>query len=1279
MARDSSNETIADLLRGFNSMQMQVGLLPGIGGGGGYAGIQTPPMKHPGQVAQEMSMQAAQQALQTMQSAHATRQMVAPNALPMTAMAAVSAPPLPPSIGQFGQDFGQRMQSIQQQYLSPWAAQGLSGMTGQSGFGNMPSPVMMTPPHMGIYRPPMGPPPSPFLARERPMFPTPMTPMHPPSMFQTPFEQRYQEGVTADETVFGMGVAGAGTAGRVATGFGAMAAGGAMGRGLMGRIGLPQFGKLGRMGGMIGGAALGFGALGGLAEQGVAGLLEPSVQARTLGQQLEVASRNFVVSGPQLSELGRGLSTRAAVGSTNRMQDMIQGGQIQGFNIRDMTRMTAQAGSMGMLDMAQSGEQIAQTMKNLARNLQVFMRLAQEPDVTRAMQQMASMRSMGLTIPETTMAMQNAYQFAKQSGTSMKGLMQTAGLPGAMTFQQLGMTAGLGMQVGMGARGMAQQAIAGGAYTPGQLAMAGGASGIGQSLTEAAGATLGVNFQTMAMMTRNAQGNLAIDPSRLRGLMSGKYNLQQQAEMGADNVARLGGERAITEMHSRVNELRDQMGRSLGPQGSAMLLIKQAMNTQQALGGPNVMALGGALQMIAPNMSQNQIRSLEVMATSRPFWRNMEQWSERRIGELRDQESRRREGVQSEAGIGGAISRAVSGLGEDAMAPFTAMRRGVSQFLTTRERRSRAIERGQRFVDTSEENAWQGMPGAERARGAQNRFMESGGYQRWLETTGSEYTRGPQRGTTTGQVAGALWNVSGGLAGATLAPQALGAQDNTLVAGAKARGGLGGTIADYLPSAYTLFAGPASAETNKRRMRENLDYVTGSQLLQGAGAMSTGEAVRLVNQNERTYKEFARKTGAKGDNSELQKNLRQELRDLFSSKVSLLTRNKGTTKSELKERLRKAARSSGMSEENAARFANSEHSDAAIAQATDEVKREGNRDVVAGAEAGAGSGLAGRMSADQLEGTIDQIRKVSKARDEEWGIGGTSVVEVDRFWGGMKSISKEEREQFKNTLTGGDPLKVLLASAIALEGKGQGKATESIRAQVRADMKKRGRPDSEYTAFLHEASGMAADKSTHKVLASFGARMAQSPDAVKQTQVVHASVMGGRITEGVMEGVTKLAGAGVTAFEGMASDELKTGGFKGRLQSMLGSQKQREAAGETFVKAARSALEEGISPDEQKKRMGRVQRLLTERGGGEGVTVGGGGEGGTAEREEQKTLENIRSMSEQAMKSGGKGGEAAMAAAVPTFYEGAIALKEAAEALKGTADGQRLDARMGKV
>ena len=202
MGRDSSSSdnTVRELLTGFNSQMMHLGLTPGIGGGG-YGGIQTPPMKHPGQVSQEMSAQLTQMAQQTAQTAHVARQMVAPNALPMTAMAAVSAPPLPPAIAQFGQDFGNRMQQIQQQYLSPWAAQGLSGITGQQGFGNMPSPVQMTPPHMGIYRPPMGPPPSPFLARERPLFPTPMTPMIPPPMFQTPFEQRYQEGVTANETI----------------------------------------------------------------------------------------------------------------------------------------------------------------------------------------------------------------------------------------------------------------------------------------------------------------------------------------------------------------------------------------------------------------------------------------------------------------------------------------------------------------------------------------------------------------------------------------------------------------------------------------------------------------------------------------------------------------------------------------------------------------------------------------------------------------------------------------------------------------------------------------------------------------------------------------------------------------------------------------------------------------------------------------------------------------------------------------------------------------------
>lgn len=1279
-----SPDTIRDLLQGFNSFQMQLGLMPGQGGGG-YAGIQTPPMKHPGQVAQEMSMQVAQQALQTMQSAHATRQMVAPNALPMTAMAAVSAPPLPPSIGQFGQDFGQRMQSIQQQYLSPWAAQGLSGMTGQSGFGNMPSPVMMTPPHMGIYRPPMGPPPSPFLARERPMFPTPMTPMHPPPMFQTPFEQRYQEGVTADETVFGVGVAGAGTAGRVATGFGAMAAGGAMGRGLMGRIGLPQFGKLGRMGGMIGGAALGFGALGGLAEQGVAGLLEPSVQARTLGQQLEVASRNFVVSGPQLSELGRGLSTRAAVGSTNRMQDMIQGGQIQGFNIRDMTRMTAQAGSMGMLDMAQSGEQIAQTMKNLARNLQVFMRLAQEPDVTRAMQQMASMRSMGLTIPETTMAMQNAYQFAKQSGTSMKGLMQTAGLPGAMTFQQLGMTAGLGMQVGMGARGMAQQAIAGGAYTPGQLAMAGGASGIGQSLTEAAGATLGVNFQTMAMMTRNAQGNLAIDSGKLRGLMSGKYNLQQQAEMGADNVARLGGERAITEMHSRVNELRDQMGRSLGPQGSAMLLIRQALNTQQALGGPNVMALGGALQMIAPNMSQNQIRSMELMARSPQFWRNMERWQEQRIGEFREMESRRREAVVSESGISGALRRAVGTPVEDAMSHVGAARRSISQWLTTRERRARAVERGETHVDTEEDNTWRGVAGGAEAERRTRAFVAGGGFQRQLQRQQGELRRNraevdqfnPMK---MGGRDSAVYNTlnQGGMFG--VLPRTFENEESGALAQAQAGVGTGGAfdtwVARNAPNLFMALAGGRVTEAQSRAGDRAGQVYRAGATVQRAISMGSSDADRLITQNRRVLGDVLRKAG-KGEPNALQMRINKKIEALYKSKAAKFGSDANVGDNETRRAIQEAASEHGLSGSQAAELANGPYRNALVAEAARLAHQRGDPET-RGALVNAmeNKNTLERTGAGSFKGDLESWRKTQETTEAMSGL--TADVEVGGFFGiSVRRFSTEEKETMRNIIVNtDDPLKLLASSEVALRKAGKTDEADRVRAQI----EKAAGGDAKRLSAAYAFGDVQGRGENARMYKSLGKAMAGQPDAVAAMTVLQRRTATDRAGKDVTTGAAVLYKAGATAFKDFATtDFANEGRMEGKLTEFLGSTEQRRAAGKAITDASEAYMKTKAGSKERTEAAGKLQVAMMDRGGGRaGVSFGGKGAGSAGEDEAKDTMENIRSMAKQAMDQGGVGAEAALAAAIPTFAEGAIALKEAAASMKQTSDEQRLDGRMKK-
>lgn len=860
--------TIRDLISGFNTMQMHLGLTPLSGSATGFAQAPTPtlpslpPIKHPGEAAQEAAERISVQTRKAVEDRAANT--------------------------MYGQEFGQRIAQVQSNYMAPHQAQAYAQMAGQPGFAGLPSPIHQTPPSMGIFRPGFAPPPAfatppmvPQIGRPyMPLFGSPsmnlgnlpgmgMFAGTPPApMFTDPYERQILTQQLQNTQNF------AGFAARIPTAAGAIGttattmAGAGAGALLMGRLGRGGgiAGAVGALAGGIGGFMLGQNVTGpaaaNLAERTIA---QPLVERRAFGEQLMDVSRQFVVQGPELSPLGRGLSQRNAIQLGNRMQRDVEEGRTGGFNMRDMMRITGMAADQGMLDMAQNGEQIASQMRNVARGLQNFMRIAQEPDVRRAMQQMGTMRAMGMTIPETNIAAQNAQTFARMAGTTVPSLMQNAGLPGALTFQQMGLTAGLGMQVGMGAAGITRQAIAGGAFTPAQLALAGGQAGLQQTLTESSGAALGVNFQTMALLGRNAEGQLQIDPERLKSVMSGHVTLSQQATMAAENLQRLarsGGtspEQVIGEFHTRINELRDELGRRLGPMGGNMLLIRQALNLRQELGG-NI-GLGAALGRVAPGLSTNQIRSLQLMAENPETWTGIQQQMLNRVPGMRQAESARRQTMMAEGGFSGRLRRSwVGGAGRAISGAFEGLGRewregmeNISEWWTDFWGDQETDAAGARVVRTPDRFRIAGG----RERRALERYMASDRYRADVGRYGGQFggaAAQPSADPTTGQwlssgyglVRGAaqiLGTVKGGAVGgiaASLLPEATTAGQSDINQALRITGGWG----DWTGGMGGWFARNMGWAVNIGMAGEHMRPMREYAIKRAQGVMSASQQIR---------------------------------------------------------------------------------------------------------------------------------------------------------------------------------------------------------------------------------------------------------------------------------------------------------------------------------------------------------------------------------------------------------------------------------------------------
>lgn len=430
------------------------------------------------------------------------------------------------------------------------------------------------------------------------------------------------------------------------SGFGSPGPAPLMGRGAMARqrgvheasfpLGMAQAGTgFGlRMGGNIAASALGSafgGPLGGMAAgyafeasgmgQGLQNmgnaLFEPIIQQRERAFAFQNQSMGFVRGGSQMSAQGQGMSavgSQQVVRGLNRMADSSSFRKdTQGmFNREDLSRITRLSGELGMLDNAQTADQITREVKKVSKALSSFMKLAEEPDVRAAMHQMSRMRSLGFGTSEIPVATANARTFARMAGVSISDVMAGAER-GAAMYQGFGLSGATGFQAGMGAQGAARQLASG--MDPRRLSMAGGVGGIEQTMLGASAQAATLDMMLPAMLTRR-HGRLGIDADAVRDMASGGMSIEGMARRGGANLQRLGPG-AIQEIFTQRRELQDEISRSLGPQGQMLLPIMQAQMISQRTG----MGMGASLRTLG--LDEQQARTLEQAYESPDFMQNM--------------------------------------------------------------------------------------------------------------------------------------------------------------------------------------------------------------------------------------------------------------------------------------------------------------------------------------------------------------------------------------------------------------------------------------------------------------------------------------------------------------------------------------------------------------------------------------------------------------------------------------------------------------------------------
>lgn len=565
-----------DPLAYYNSMQAQAGLMP-------------PQVIFPGQVSAAI---AAQGGVGAFGSFFPTQ----------TYQTAIGTPPI------FQGPTGVMAPINPSAPYNPYASQNpYAGLSAYGAFQGRPSPFS-----------PYAPNPPPAYGGFQGQGAVPFTPAPPPPAFDTPYGGQLAQAQAAQDRSWLMGQGARSVGARVGADLTAAGAGAMLGR------------RFGVWGAAVGGVAGLLGAELSGAGQGAQNLYGSWVGAPRLaeygaGAGIEHLSRGFVSGGPYLHASGQGFSHHASMEAAQGLTAMAGSASFRRetrdrFNQQDLFKITQGAAESGLMTGVGSPDQMTSRVRDVARSLSAFMELAREPDVVRAIQTMGSLRSSGLNLHETMSAVSAGRSFARMAGTSFQGLAELGGSMGSQAFQSMGLTQGLGFQVGMGNYAQAAASINRGTLSPQLAALTGGAQGLGTLNTMFSGALTQLPMVTPGMMS--AGGGLSA--GAIQNMLSGRSDLFSMTGRGAGVLSGMADRYGVGGLGMAVAMqpmLQDSLGRILQAQGP---FAQRNMEDRQVLALARQMGMSGsqgfltAAQTLGMDRTQALARATEMGSSS--YW-----------------------------------------------------------------------------------------------------------------------------------------------------------------------------------------------------------------------------------------------------------------------------------------------------------------------------------------------------------------------------------------------------------------------------------------------------------------------------------------------------------------------------------------------------------------------------------------------------------------------------------------------------------------------------------
>jgi len=414
-----------------------------------------------------------------------------------------------------------------------------------------------------------------------------------------------------EEDALGLGAQGLATAGAAAFGgLGGGLAGGAIGGAMTG----------GSAGGIITGSDIGA-TIGGIA----APILAQNKYVRAVTQEVfqPALRRNLdisntlginqgVMQGSSLDISGRGLDIYSAGYVSDSLSDLSnvrQGGKgsaAGSFTKRDLMDIMSVSREQGLMEFAQNKDEIVGVVKNVSGMLATVAKITGDPDFRNNIKLIGSLRRQGGELSSMSQDIAELRSGAGISGMSLQDALNSQGARGAQDYSTMGLSRFQGTRMGIFGAALSNQAVAGGAYSASAIDRFGGKDRMAQRIMQMTGSFIQNSDALIPGLTKVVDGKISIDKEKLSDLNSNKISLDQVL---ADSAKASSDPKVLEGLINSMDDLKEEMAKGLGPQGSFSMMVRQIDRVQASMGG-NVSFEGAANMVLGDKTSARQLSKL---------------------------------------------------------------------------------------------------------------------------------------------------------------------------------------------------------------------------------------------------------------------------------------------------------------------------------------------------------------------------------------------------------------------------------------------------------------------------------------------------------------------------------------------------------------------------------------------------------------------------------------------------------------------------------------------